>query len=294
MSSGIITEIQRFSLHDGPGIRTTVFFKGCQLRCKWCHNPETISTAKEIMWYKNKCRSCGICKTVCPEKRGRTESCLHCGKCVDSCPAGALGKAGRGITAEDVVTEILEDVEFYGKEGGVTLSGGEPVLQNEFAAAILEQCKKHNINTAIETNLSYPWEMIEKLLDHLDMIIFDIKIWDNEKHMKYTGKGNHEILDNIKKLDKYGKRLIARTPLLKGVNDLTKPIEPIAVFLSKIKNIEYYELLTYHFLGNEKYTALGLETPDFLPPENEALKKLSETLLKYPLKLLINGERIES
>jgi len=295
MITGAVSEIQRFSLHDGPGIRTTVFFKGCQLRCQWCHNPETLSSEKEILRYENKCAGCGICTTMCPAGVNvYDKKCVRCGKCVDSCPSGALKLAGNYISVEDVVSEILEDDVFYGTSGGVTLSGGEPVLQAEFAGAVLKECRHLGINTAIETNLAYPWLLLDSLLPSLDIVIFDIKIWDNEKHIKYTGRSNREILDNIKKLGGTSTRIIARTPLIKGVNDADEDIGPIAGFLSNIENIEYYELLEYHVLGNEKYPALGLPAPAFTAPDRNVVNDLSKSILKYPLKLMINGERIES
>jgi len=295
MITGAVSEIQRFSLHDGPGIRTTVFFKGCQLRCQWCHNPETLSSEKEILRYKNKCTGCGICATMCPAGINvYDKKCVRCGKCIDSCPSGALKLAGNYMSVEDVVNEILEDDVFYGTSGGVTLSGGEPILQTEFAGAVLKECRHLGINTAIETNLAYPWLLLDSLLPSLDIVIFDMKIWDNEKHIKYTGRSNREILDNIKKLGGTLMRVIVRTPLIKGINDTDEDIEPIAEFLSNIENIEYYELLEYHVLGNEKYPALGLPAPAFTAPDRNVVNDLSKSILKYPLKLMINGERIES
>jgi pyruvate formate lyase activating enzyme len=280
MAEGIVSSIQRFSLHDGPGIRTTVFLQGCQLNCAWCHNPEMIPFNAKTLWFEKKCIRCGACVDLCPlcaERvsgeaiQGKLSQCVSCGKCIEVCPTDALALAGGKMSSEEVMKEILEDLSFYGSDGGVTLSGGEPVLQTEFSREILSACAERSINAAIETNLDYEWKLLEELLPFIDLLIFDLKIMDTNKHKRYAGNSNERILDNIRRLSKNTRSMIARTPLIAGVNDSEENIEASTELLAALPGLLHYELLPYHRFGEEKQRALGVNEYDFdLVPEERA------------------------
>ena len=230
MQKGIIADIQRASVHDGPGIRTTVFFKGCPLHCAWCHNPECISFQPQLMYYPEKCIGCGMCQ------RG--------------CFAGARVLCGKEMTAEEVLKEILLDREYYGTEGGVTFSGGEPLAQKEFLSELIDACKEQGIHCAVETSLVYYEREIFK---KLDLVMADLKIWDEEIHKTYTGVSNEAIKEHFKKLNALGVPIIARTPV---IPEIKQDIEQISNFLKGLENVRQYELLPYHPLGESKHTAL--------------------------------------
>lgn len=236
---GIVTEIERFSLRDGPGIRTTVFLKGCNMRCKWCHNPETLQVAPQLLHY--------------PEK------CLGCGACADQCFSGALVLSGKEMDTEEVMAEILQDLPYYRNSGGgVTLSGGEVTCQPDFALELLRACRRQGIPTALETNLLAPWAVYEKLLPELDLLMFDVKVYDEEKHKKWTGVSNRAILENARKAAESLPYLV-RTPVIPGVNDTAEEIGAIAGFVHSLGgDLQYYELLRFNPLGEGKYTALDM------------------------------------
>ena len=301
MKNGLITDIQRFSLNDGPGIRTTVFFKGCNMRCEWCHNPETICHQKEIMFYANKCIGCGKCFEVCPVGAHKVidgahvierEKCTLCGKCVENCYAEALVFSAKEMTSDEIMSEILQDKVYYEESGGgVTLSGGEVTCQKELALEIVEKCKKNGIKTAVETNLLMPFESIKELLFSLDLIMFDIKIFDNDNHKKHTGVSNTSILENAKKLDGLGIPYIVRTPLIPGVTDSEENLTSIAEFLATCKNLLYYELLNFNPLGASKYKSLdgNDKFSEARPFSNEVLKKLECRLSRFGIKVKVGG-----
>lgn len=268
---GLVSDIQRFSLNDGPGIRTTVFLKGCNMNCLWCHNPESISPKRpDIMFYPDKCISCYKCTTACLCKAHKKINgkhwffpnlCVHCGRCADICFAGALTKAGERMTEDDVMREVLQDRDYYSdSNGGITLSGGEVFMQCDFAQAVVNRCRMEGIKTAIETNLSFPFDYMALLINSVDYIMCDIKIMDNAEHEKWTGVGNGLILENIKMLDSLDKPYMIRTPLIPGATDSDVNISLIGEFISALKNVECWELLNYNPLGNSKYDALGLKS----------------------------------
>lgn len=266
---GIITEIQRFSLHDGPGIRTTVFFKGCNLHCAWCHNPETIRTVAELLYYREKCIGCLQCIRVCPTGAHRELDgkhlfektlCSHCGRCAAVCFAGSLVLAGREMETDEVLPQIVADLAYYRRSGGgVTLSGGEIMLQAEFAADLLRLCQKNHIHTAIETNAASSWEIMKQLLPVTDLVMADLKMTDDDAHRKWTGASNALILENLVQLSREPVPLIIRTPLIPGVNDSAGAIRQISRFISGFPNLLYYELLQFNPLGDGKYSAMGME-----------------------------------
>ena len=266
--TGTIFDIQRFSLHDGPGVRTTVFFKGCSLRCVWCHNPESQKKEKELMFFRHKCLSCGKCEALC--KKSFTKECIAYGKCVDICPAGAREISGEEKTVEDVFSVIVRDKEYYlTSGGGVTLSGGEPLLQADFAAELLRLCKSSGISTAIETAGNVPWENIEKVLPYCDLFLYDIKAIDENKHKILTGASNKLILENAEKLCSLGKKILFRTPVVPGYNDEELPL--IASFCKG-----NWEILAYHNVGSGKYEALCRPyTVQAEPPKQKEMQSLA-------------------
>ncbi|MBR5295773.1 MAG: glycyl-radical enzyme activating protein [Clostridia bacterium] len=264
-----IVQIQRFCTHDGPGIRTSVFFKGCSLRCAWCHNPETWENEKEILFYQNKCIGCGEC--LCQRK-----ICIRCGECAKKCPASAKEIAGEDYTPQELFEEIQKDFAFYGLGGGVTFSGGECMLQIDDLVKILTLCKEKKIHTAIDTAGHIPFENFEKVLPLTDLFLYDIKIFDPEKHRKYTGADNALILTNLKKLFYLGANVRIRIPIIPTVNDSEEEMRKIKDFLN-CQNAPYkVDLLPYHPMGEGKFLALGKKTDRFQTPSREQILSLSK------------------
>ena len=266
----IVSDIQRFCMHDGYGVRTTVFFKGCPLRCKWCHNPETQSFEKELLFYKEKCIGCGICK-ACDK-----ETCIACGECAKKCPTGAREVAGRECTARELYDQIQKDVAFYGKKGGVTFSGGECMLQIEPLAEVLKMCKENGIHTAVDTAGYVPFENFEKILPYTDLFLYDIKLFDSKKHKKYIGVDNKLILENLKRLFSVGTKIWIRIPIVPSVNDSIEEMKRIKKFLDECGTPEKIELLPYHPMGESKSKALGKAPHLFKIPDPEKMKQLKE------------------
>jgi len=291
VGEGWIYDIQRFSLHDGPGIRTTVFMKGCPLKCVWCHNPESQSSLPEIAEFKDKCIGCGRCVEVCPEKAItetrwsiNREICTRCGKCAEVCPSGARKIIGKKMTIEDVLEEVKKDKVFYKNSGGgITLSGGEPLMQTLFSQELLRRCKKDNIHTAIETSGYASWFNFNKVLPFIDLIFYDIKHIDPLKHKEYTGKSNILILENLKKIVKKDNvNIVIRIPLIPGYNDAEEHIISVAKFLRGLKYIKKIELLPYHRLGEAKYNRIGREYGITIgSPSKNQINKTKELLESY-------------
>jgi pyruvate formate lyase activating enzyme len=266
--TGVVTSIQKCSQHDGPGIRTTVFLKGCNMHCSWCHNPETISFEPEILFY--------------PER------CIGCGKCDEGCFSGARVLCGTEMTAGEIAEKVLEDKPYYGVEGGVTVSGGEPGCQPEFTEAILSLCEQNGIHTAVETNLSVPFETLMKMIPHCRLVMADLKFFDSELHRTYTGIGNEGIKENIEKLSQTGVPFLIRTPVIKGLNDKDE-IEKIAAFLKGMPNLLYYELLPYHPLGLSK--GVQREQHRYEAPAKREMEELAQKASSYLPNVFIAGRR---
>ena len=271
-----IFEIKRFAVHDGDGIRTTVFFKGCTLKCIWCHNPEGIGFKPQLAFYANKCIGCGECKRICTR-----DECITCGKCEEICLGSARKLYGREVTVEELMPQLLEDAEFYENSGGgVTLSGGECLCQADFCAELLRELKKNNIRTAVDTCGYVPRASIEKVMENTDIFLYDLKAIDEDVHIRCTGQPNGLILDNLRYIDSIGKPIEIRIPYVPGYN--SDQIEKMANFLSGLRNITKIRVLPYHNYAGSKYASLTMENtlPDLLPTESE-VKNAVEMLKSY-------------
>ncbi len=267
----MIFDIERNSFVDGPGIRTTVFFKGCNLRCAWCHNPESQNKEKQVLLYKNKCTNCGKCKEVCPYN---LEKCDFCGKCEIYCPNNAREICGSEMSADEVFSEIQKDKVFYDASGGgVTFSGGECMLQADFLLEILKKCRENGIHTAVDTAGCVPWDSFVKIMPYTDMFLYDIKCATDELHKEFTGVSNKLILENLKKLcDSFDGEIIIRIPVIGDVNDTDDEMQKIRDIL---ENISYksVEFLPYHKMGEHKYEALDKQAVLFSVPSDEFIEK---------------------
>ncbi|AEE96532.1 glycyl-radical enzyme activating protein [Mahella australiensis] len=289
MADGLVFNIQRFSIHDGPGIRTTVFLKGCGLRCFWCHNPESLSTLPQVQFFPQKCIGCGKCVEVCPKKAHaidangrrefRRELCRHCGRCVDVCYAEALVMTGKHMTVSEVMDEVMKDKLFYDNSGGgVTYSGGEPLLQREFIKELLVESKKNGLNTAVDTAGNVPWEAFEQVLPYVDLFLYDIKVMDPDKHRYATGVNNRQLLVNLQHLASCKANIWIRIPVIPGVNDNVPEMRAIADFVECLSGVEVVELLPFHRLGEGKYESLGMEykARGYNSPSDEKMQELAE------------------
>lgn len=288
---GVIFNIQKFSLHDGPGIRTIVFFKGCHMSCLWCSNPESQEVAPQIMFNKNLCTKCGRCQSVCENSAIDMNSsykidkskCIKCKKCVESCLNGALVVEGKEHSVEEIIKELKKDsVHYRRSNGGITLSGGEALLQPDFAVELLKECKSYGWHTAIETAMHVNSEAVKKVIPYIDLAMIDIKSMNNEVHKKFTGVGNDIILENIKLSDELAKEIIIRVPIIEGFNADLESIREIAQFSKSLTKLKRIDLLPYHNYGESKYEASGKE---YLLRE---LKAPSEDKMNT-LKSLVNG-----
>lgn len=295
--TGRVLNIQHFCTEDGPGIRTTVFLKGCSLRCKWCCNPESIYPKPELAYNQARCigeKACGRCISVCPENaiyvldpasraddevRINWDLCTNCGKCVPICPSNALYEFGIAMEVAQVLDEVEQDGAFYRESGGgMTLSGGECTLQPDFAVDLLKGAHERGINTAIETAGNVPWEYFERVITHTDVVLHDHKLTDPIKHKKWVGVDNVRIKENYKRAYEAfpEKTFIARTPVIPGVNDDEDHIRSVLAFIRPYKNVVDYQLLPYHRYGEAKYGFLGkvYELADFEPPTPEVISGL--------------------
>lgn len=264
--SAIVFDVQRFSVHDGPGIRSVVFFKGCALACEWCQNPEAIRATPELYYDQERClEGCKECTRSCPldairdHREGRVDfrRCDACGKCVEACPTGALRTIGLARIVEDLLSELLRDRTFYEPSGGgITLSGGEPVLQAHFLQQLLPRVKEADLHVTLETCGAYPFALLEPLLEWIDLVYFDLKVVDSERHRALTGQPNHEILENLATLLSRGVRVEVRMPVIPGRNDDARSIREAARLLNRL-GVEHLSLLPYNHLWEAKLARLG-------------------------------------
>ena len=273
----MIFDVVHSSFVDGPGVRTVIFFKGCNLRCNWCHNPESHSTARQIMFYPSKCIGCGICKDVCPRKG---EYCDLCGTCTQYCPSQAKKICGKIWTVDEVMMKILKDKAFYKKlNGGVTFSGGECMLQIDFLTELLYRCREVGIHTAVDTAGNVPWEYFEKILPYTSAFLYEVKCFSDKLHWKGTGVSNGRIFDNLQRLSEcFDGEIIIRIPVIPGYNMDVEEMRKIADFLKEIRYSKI-EPLPYHRLGENKNAAVDQEVVRYAVPSKEEMKKVEELFI---------------
>jgi len=288
-SDGIIFDIQRYSIHDGPGISTIIFFKGCTLDCLWCSNPEGKKPGPDLTWNEHNCIHCEKCEILCPNGAIKeTEKglkiidrklCNYCGICDENCYANAMQLCGRYVSADEVISEVKKDTQFYLESGGgVTLSGGEPLAQPEFALKLLKGCKKNNLNTCVETAGHVPWENFESLAKYVDLFLYDIKLIDPIKHQECVGVSNELILENARRLSNINAKLLIRVPVIPEYNDDEENIKIIAQFTRELKSAQGLELLPYHKFGSAKWRRLDQKylLEKIQPPPEHVMKMLRE------------------
>jgi glycyl-radical enzyme activating protein len=268
--TAVIFDIQRASLNDGPGIRTTVFFKGCPLDCLWCHNPEALTHKRQLFFFYYKCQYCGKCESVCENNVHKIinnthtidyDSCVQCGKCVNECNSKSLKITGAEMSVDEIMVEVLADMDFYANSnGGITLSGGEPLMQFSFAKKLLKRCKDKGINTCVETSGFLASTKFKEILPFVDTLLFDYKITATKTHKEYTGVTNETILANFDFAYNTGTNIVVRCPIIPGINDTEEHFKGIRSLDIKYPNLKAIELLPYHSIGNNKRTSLGVET----------------------------------
>jgi len=294
MSEGLIFDIKRYSINDGPGIRTTVFFKGCPLHCRWCHNPEGQSFLPEVMIRASRClKECSECLAVCPEGAIRKSGvlpvldrarCTACGECADACPTQAVEIVGRRLSAAELLREIEKDRIFYDESGGgVTFSGGEPLSQPQFLGKVLGLCRERRVHTAVDTCGLATAEVLESVAGAADLFLFDLKTMDEEKHIAFTGESNRLILENLRRLTAGGRKIVVRIPVVPGVNDDAENIRRTASYMGTLKGISEIRLLSYHRLGRGKAKGIDKEGAgrEFVPPSEPAMERIKADLESF-------------
>jgi pyruvate formate lyase activating enzyme len=297
MTTGMIFDIKRYAIHDGPGIRTAVFFKGCPLKCWWCHNPEGQNKQPQLMFRANRCKEFKNCVQVCPTGAiswvdgsiTHWDSCDHCGKCAEVCYTGAREMVGRVVSVQDLMEEIERDVVFYDQSGGgVTFTGGEPLMQRRFLYDCLLACKKQEIRVAVDTSGYSGWGGFESINPLVDLFLFDLKLIDENRHKQYTSVSNQVILDNLQKLAQTNAHIIVRIPLIPGINDDEENITSTAAFLARLDKLDGVELMPYHEIGLAKYQAMGMKyaLEGTHLPKKEHIDEVEEIFIHYQLPVI--------
>ncbi len=298
---GTIFAIKRYAIHDGPNIRTTVFFKGCPLSCWWCHNPEGIDPAVALVWDRGKCVGCSACLQQCPSHSlvaapegvvWRRESCLGCGDCVEACPALALEATGREASVDEVMTAVVQDQPFFDQSGGgVTFSGGEPLAQPEFLLSLLKECGRLGIHRAVDTSGFAPADVLLQVAEEADLFLFDLKLMDRDRHRLFTGVFNAPILDNLRLLAERGTPVQVRLPLIAGVNDDVANLQAVGAFVAGLPGVDAVDLLPYHGAAAAKYRKLNLayKGAHFAPAPPESLRGAMTILQQCGLAVRIGG-----
>jgi len=301
LNTGIVFDLKKFSIHDGPGIRTTVFLKGCPLACWWCHNPESQARQPEMMLRDSRCIHCEACLAVCPAaaiaRHGEDivtdrSLCTRCGQCADVCFAEAREQIGREMTVAQVMAEIERDLSFYDESGGgVTFSGGEPLLQRDFLLALLKSCRAKEIHTTVDTSGFAAWDTLERILPYTDLFLYDLKVMDDAKHRQVTGVSNRLILDNARALAARGCAIILRMAIIPGINDDADNIRRAAEFAAALPHLQGVSLLPYHNAAIDKYQRLHLAygIAEITPPSAERLAEIAQTLNSFGLQVKIGG-----
>ena len=302
MSTGLVFDIKRFSIHDGPGIRTTVFLKGCPLHCPWCHNPESQDSKPDVMLRPSRCIGCQACIEVCPEHAISADEsgtvitdrdlCVRCGTCTETCYAEARERIGEQRTVAEVMQDIESDLDFYDESGGgVTLSGGEPLVQIDFLLELLRECRKREIRTAIDTSGAVAWKVFEKVRRYTDLFLYDIKHMDDSMHRQATGVSNRRILENLRRLSESGHDIVLRFAIIPGFNDSNEQVNQIGAFAACLPHRHPVSILPYHAAAADKYKRLGqsytLVGAD--PPGDERMAEIAGILEGYGLEVKTGG-----
>lgn len=301
MGTGLIFDVQKYSIHDGPGIRTTVFLKGCPLECAWCHNPESISPQREIVVMENRCIACGECRRACHNAQdipgvgplpARNEHCDLCGACVKTCPTGGRRLIGREVIASELIEAIEQDRGFYEDSGGgVTFSGGEPLRQFEFLQEMLTACRDRHLHTVVDTCGFARESDLLAVAPLTGLFLYDLKMMDEAKHRRYTGVSNERILSNLRALGAIHERIWIRVPVIPGVNDSERDLEALARFAAELPIVQQVNLLPYHRTGLPKSRRLGRSTSlaDVVPPSDEAMNHAAAIFTSLGLSTKIGG-----
>lgn len=298
MAEGLIFDVKRYAIHDGPGIRTTVFFKGCPLSCWWCHNPEGRSFCKELMVWPDRCIDCRICELACPNSAisllnnsivTERDKCKVCGICAAKCPANAREIVGRIVSVDEVMQEVEKDFPFYDESGGITVSGGEPLAQPVFLHTLLNKCKNKDIHTTVDTSGYTEKKILAKISNKVDLFLYDLKVMDCKKHELYTGVSNRPIIENLEMLDTLGKQIIIRFPLIPRVNSTKANISAMCELVSGLKNIRRINILPYHRLGVDKAKRLGKQIRIFAKPTDRMLDQSLRLIKSYGFDVNVVG-----